>query len=122
MPIPPKLVGREIERYWTTEPPDLSARCRYWIRRIEKGWRGNRRFIRMGYDEAAEYLGVYIWEWLNVLSPLLDLKRRTTPCLDGPASSDESSATNSDGDLLASTSQASESGSPPTSTRSPADT
>lgn len=120
MPNPPKVTN--IEQYWTIEPPDLSLRCRYWIRRIERGWRGNKRFRGKGYHDSAEYLGVYIWEWLHVLSPLLAHKMRTDPCPVGPASSDESSPTSSDGDLLASTSQASESGSPPTSTPSNAGT
>jgi hypothetical protein len=31
----------------------------------------------MGYYETAKFFGVYLWEWLHVLSPLLDrLTRR----------------------------------------------
>lgn len=89
MPAPPKVDN--IETYWTEEPPDLSPRCRYWIRRIERGWRGNKRFRGKGYSEKAEHLGVYIWEWLHVLSPLFEHKMRTDPCPAGPASSVTSS-------------------------------
>lgn len=89
MPNPPKVTN--IEQYWTIEPPDLSLRCRYWIRRIERGWRGNKRFRGKGYHDSAEYLGVYIWEWLHVLSPLLAHKMRTDPCPVGPVSSVTSS-------------------------------
>lgn len=39
--------------------------------RINAGWRPNRRLRSMGYHESAEYFGVYIWEYLNVLYPLL---------------------------------------------------
>lgn len=27
---------------------------------------------RLGYDCSAQYYGVYIWEWLNVLAPLIE--------------------------------------------------
>lgn len=58
--------------YWTDKPPTLSARCVWWEARIrDHGWRPNRRIYRMGYDPSAHYFGVYIWEWLHVLSPLL---------------------------------------------------
>jgi hypothetical protein len=56
-------------RYWGDPPPELSERCRYWLRQIERGWRPN-RFIRLHcYDCAAEWYGVWIWEYINVIRP-----------------------------------------------------
>ena len=57
--------------YWTHPPPKMSPRCTWWVDRIADGWRPNKRIRKMGYDEAAEYYGVYIWEYLNVLKGLL---------------------------------------------------
>lgn len=69
-PAPPR-VG-DIEAFWGFEPPPvLSPRCDWWVARINGGWRRNRRLGGWGYYESAEYFGVYIWEWINVLSPLL---------------------------------------------------
>ncbi len=36
----------------------------------------------MGYDQAAEFFGVYIWEYVNVISPLL-----AVTCSDEPTES-----------------------------------
>jgi len=69
-PAAPPRVDRYA--YWTNEPPDRSARCAWWVSRFEAGWRPNRRVWRMGYDECAEYFGVYLWEYLNVISPLMN--------------------------------------------------
>ena len=58
-----------VDRYafWGKPPPQSSPRLAYWIARIEAGWRPNRRISRMGYDEAAAFYGVYLWEYFNVL-------------------------------------------------------
>jgi hypothetical protein len=59
-------------RYSDSAPPELSARCHYWVRQIERGWLPNRAWRTEGYDTASESLyGVYIWEYLNVLMPLV---------------------------------------------------
>jgi hypothetical protein len=68
-PAPPRVAN--IETYWTKPPPERSARCAWWERRIADGWRGNKRTRGMGYYESAEHFGVYIWEWSNVLYPLM---------------------------------------------------
>lgn len=68
-PKPPKVNDRY--RYWVERPPALSSRCVYWVRQIMRGWRPNRRLSCLGYDEKAGWFGVYIWELLNVLGPLL---------------------------------------------------
>jgi len=44
--------------------------------RIESGWRRNKRISGLGYDPAAHHFGVYIWEYINVLQPLLQAKER----------------------------------------------
>lgn len=63
---------KDHRAYWTSPPAEQSPRCAWWIDRIKAGWRPNRRIRALGYDDSAEFFGVYIWEWLNVLSPLLD--------------------------------------------------
>lgn len=58
-------------RYWIEPPPERSGRCQYWIERIEAGWRPNSRIGSEGYDGAAHYYGVYIWEYIHEICPLL---------------------------------------------------
>ena len=59
-----------FETFWTEPPPEQSARCSHWVDRINAGWRPGKR-INLGYYGNAQYLGVYIWEYLHVISPLL---------------------------------------------------
>lgn len=66
---PPRVGGDE--KYWSEPPPERSARCSWWVERINRGWRRNRRIASMGYYTASEYFGVHIWEYINVLSPRL---------------------------------------------------
>ena len=61
----------DIEAYWTSPPPERSARCVEWLDRIAAGWRPNRRVRSMGYYYAADFFGVYIWEYMHVLSPVV---------------------------------------------------
>jgi len=68
--------------YWNSPkvPPasEQSDRCLWWVGRIQDdGWRRNRRISAMGYDEAAEWFGVYIWEYLHVLLPLMGHLEKT---------------------------------------------
>jgi len=60
-----------IETYWTSPPPEPSQRCDIWVAKIKAGWRPNRRIRQMGYYEGAEFYGVYIWEYSNVIQPLI---------------------------------------------------
>lgn len=54
------------------QPPEISERCRWWVDRIQnRGWIGNKRTMAMGYEDATEYFGVYVWEWVHVIQPLL---------------------------------------------------
>lgn len=80
-PKPPRVQDRY--RYWSERPPALSARCQYWVRQIERGWMPNRRISREGYDNSSDWYGVFIWEYLNVLAPMVRERRR--PCGETPA-------------------------------------
>lgn len=55
--------------YWGDPPPEMSERCRYWMRQIDRGWRPSRRVATIGYDGTAEWFGVYLWEYLHVIWP-----------------------------------------------------
>lgn len=68
-PKPPKVDDHYL--YWGEQPPELSERCRYWVRQIKAGWRPNRKISGEGYDSQSEWYGVYIWELMHVLWPLL---------------------------------------------------
>ncbi len=68
-PAPPRVDN--LEDYWSQPPPVYSERCQWWISRIEGGWRPGKRVSCLGYYSKAEFYGVYIWEYLNVLSPML---------------------------------------------------
>lgn len=68
-PKPAKV--SDAEDYWLFAPSKLSARCAYWVRQIERGWLPNRRIARAGYRNSADWYGVYIWEFQNVLDPLI---------------------------------------------------
>lgn len=70
MPAPPRV--KDIQLYWISKPTELSDRCLWWKNRIENGWIGNKRINKMGYYELSEYFGVYIWEYINILAPLLN--------------------------------------------------
>ena len=63
---------KDIQQYWTIAPPETSARCLWWVERIQReGWLPNQRIRSMGYYERAKFFGVYLWEYLNVLVPLI---------------------------------------------------
>lgn len=61
-----------ISQYWTEPPPTPSAGLDKWLVRItHEHWKPNRRIRTLGYYAAAEFFQVYVWEYLNVLMPLL---------------------------------------------------
>lgn len=68
-PKPPRVADHYA--FWADEPPEKSERVKYWLKTIEAGWRPNRRIRQMCYDCSAEFYGVWLWEYLNVLAPLL---------------------------------------------------
>ncbi len=80
LPTPPKWKRNPTRvtnryQYWMQPPPTQSERCAWWARRIEDGFIPNRRISAMGYDDAAEFYGVYVWEYLNVIAPLIRQRR-----------------------------------------------
>jgi hypothetical protein len=67
---PPKV--DDHYRYWRDPPPELSPRVEYWLRRIAEGsWKPNRWFWTEGYDDQCQILGVYMWEYLSLICPLM---------------------------------------------------
>lgn len=60
-----------ITDYWLDPPPEPSVGLLKWKAKIEAGWQPNGRLRSMGYYEAAKHYKVYIWEWVNVLAPLM---------------------------------------------------
>lgn len=66
-----------VEGCWRDRPGMLSQRCVYWVRQILRGWRPSRRISGEGYYAAAEWYGVWLWEYLHVLFPLLNALERT---------------------------------------------
>lgn len=66
---PPRV--DDVETFWTEPPPERSPRCAWWVARVNDGFRPNRHARRLGYYAAAEHYGVYLWEYLHVLLPLL---------------------------------------------------
>lgn len=59
--------------YWVNPPPALSPRVEYWLRRLADGtWVPNRRFRVEGYDARTAWLGVYMWEYFNIIGPALN--------------------------------------------------
>lgn len=66
--------------YWTDPPPALSPRVEYWLRRLADGtWKPNGRFNLDCYDCRAEWLGVYLWEYLHIVGPALAGRESDTP-------------------------------------------
>lgn len=69
-PNPPRVGNHDT--YWSEPPPEPSPRLVWWLDRIiAESWEPNRRISAMGYDEASEWYGIYIWECQRVLRPLL---------------------------------------------------
>lgn len=68
-PVKPPAV-EDVELFWSRPPKERSPRCAYWVQRIGEGWSPNRRIRAEGYYSSAEFYGVYIWEYTNVILPL----------------------------------------------------
>lgn len=72
-PKPPAV--KDEYAYWRDPPPQPSERCAWWAEQIARGWLPNRRWRTMGWSSAMTAYGVYAWEYLHVLSPLVDRAR-----------------------------------------------
>lgn len=69
-PRPPAV--KDPYQFWADEPWNVSARCRWWLRQIERGWRPNKYLAREGYDTSAHVMGIYIWEYNNLICKALE--------------------------------------------------
>jgi hypothetical protein len=72
----------DVDRYIVDPPPAPSARLRYWLRQLDRGFVPNRRWRMECGDSAAALYGVYWWEWTHVLEQavadrLVDLAEQT---------------------------------------------
>jgi hypothetical protein len=76
MTAPPRVDN--VYFYWEDPPPERSAKCAYWLARIKDGWRPNRRISEMGCSESAEFFGIYVWEWVNVVRPIISAAESST--------------------------------------------
>ena len=65
--------------YWNEPPMEMSPRCAWWLRQIDRGWRSNRSWRGQGYDNGSEQYGVYIWEYQNLIEPALRHAPSTVP-------------------------------------------
>lgn len=62
----------DIQTFWSEPPPDLSPRVEYWLKRLVDGtWKPNRIYNTQGYYGRAQWLGVYLWEYFNIIYPVL---------------------------------------------------
>lgn len=68
-PKPPPV--DDSYRYWGDAPPELSDRCLWWVRQISRGWQPNKHIRRECRDCSAQWYGVYLWEFINVIYPAL---------------------------------------------------
>jgi hypothetical protein len=72
-PKPPRV--HDHYAFWGDPPPELSSRCEYWVRQMERGWAPNRRIRSKDYDSSAEWYGIYIWEYWNIIHPMVRHRR-----------------------------------------------
>lgn len=69
---PPRV--RDAEEFRDRPPPEASSRLLHWFREFQAGrWVENRRFRREGTVTKALILGIYVWEYLEIVSPMIDL-------------------------------------------------
>lgn len=61
----------DIQKFWRKPPPEPSPGLLKWQKKIAAGWTPNSRIRQLDYYSSAEFFGVYIWEYLNVLRPML---------------------------------------------------
>lgn len=61
----------DVTLHVSDPPPQPSPTLAMWLEKIAGGWRPNRRIGAMGWEEAAEFYGVYAWELFNVIRPAI---------------------------------------------------
>lgn len=67
----------------------VSDRCQWWIRQINRGWRPNRRTLRCCWDCNSEWMGIYGWEYIEYIWPLLWPPPEPKPVYLGPPTLEE---------------------------------
>ena len=60
-----------VEDFWIEPPDTQSDMCDYWVASIDAGCEPDADVLSMGYYGASEFLGVYIWEYVNTIYPKL---------------------------------------------------
>lgn len=58
--------------YWGEAPPEFSERCIWWLHYLADNDLSLTELCDLtpfaaGYDDSAEAMGVYMWEWLHIL-------------------------------------------------------
>ena len=78
----PLRVGtdRYATKHWTAAPTELTSRCVAVIARFKCGWKLPKHARGLGYDGSAEFLGIYINEWIDVVYPMLRSMRCEVAC------------------------------------------
>lgn len=66
-----KISILESYLYTSSPPPEPSPKLAYWVEKIKNGWKPNKRIRSMGYSTATQFFGVYVWEYINVIAPLI---------------------------------------------------
>ncbi len=62
----------DIYKYMSEPPPKPSPRLEAWKWRFSIGWRLPKSVRCRGYSDVTGYLGIYVWEYRNVILPLLE--------------------------------------------------
>ena len=67
----------DFARFWADPPPEQSERLTYWLRRLDEGsWKPNKYLAMLGYWPSSDWLGIYIWEYINILWPKIQEERQ----------------------------------------------
>ncbi len=69
--MPPPVPAALRMNYTTSPPPRPSPRCEAWVRRINRGWWVPAHVSRNGWSMMVCYFGVYAYEYLHILLPMI---------------------------------------------------
>ena len=67
---PPRVEVEHCSPQDYEKPAEVSERCLWWLKRFEEGWRPSRRIGMMALTDSAEFFGITIWEYMNVIRPM----------------------------------------------------
>ncbi len=71
LPEPQPSAVTDVFDFIDRQPPGRSARCEWWVQRISLGESPDWEIRTSWCAEAAERLGVWVWEYVNVIYPLI---------------------------------------------------